>query len=320
MHKFLSPFSAVAVASGLLLALHGCKKDDPNIAENPDAAVWAPQVYEVNEYYAGSDHKRTVASGDHDYLSLGADGKCSGRLYPLGKFTGAWRMEGNQRLVIEQATVENAYLLDEASKVTFELIETNKETMQIRLRLNKVIGVGYAGVKINGITPLAASSPIADYTEIGTTLTNLYNESIGRGYARFGDQHCFIKRTEAANKDMFGNVGFYIYGYGVDLNGNPMQLFISWSAHEVHAGQNIVFGSKGLTLLHVQWFKDNGQIIESSERTFGADGQQIRMSSDNRDAFILHFENLTEMDKWNDRPMGNGISASGFLRGNPVNY
>ncbi len=324
MNKFLCTLSVLTLTA-VFLSLHSCKKDKDKSPDNPLATVWAPQQYEITEHYDGSDHKQNMTAGDNDYLSLKADGTCNGRLYLLGKFTGRWILQG-KTLKIEQANVEHAYMLDHATSFTFDLNQVDDKVMQVRLRLKLTRGI--AGV--NKIKVLSASASAdkrltsaadlsSDYMDLATELINLYNESVGKGYISFDNQAFFIKRTEAANVDMFGNIGFYIYGYGVGINGEPMQMFVRWSSQEVHAPQNLIFGSRGLTLLHVQWYYPDGTTIDNSrERTFGADGEQIRVSANNGFAFALSFANLTEMDKWNDRPRGNGVKATGYLRGNPT--
>ncbi|GAB3431647.1 hypothetical protein [Niabella aquatica] len=335
MKKMISKvfsFAMIMFGGILLLSLPGCKKDNNSNSEDGFATVWAPiggeGKYEVTAFYDGAEHKYNIDVSEKDYLSLKTDGNCNGYLYPLGKFTGKWRKEGNKILKIDQATVENASVLDNPASFDFELSNTESKSMRIRLRVNKKL----SGIQTNktgnillalqqaSVSPQTAASTSSNYTDIALELVNLYNKSLGMGYLAFDNQAYFIKSTVAANQDRYGNTGFYIYGYGIDRNGERMQMFVRWDGKEVHPPQAMVFGAQGFTtLMHVQWYYDGSeQINNSRERTFGANGEQISVTSDGRSQFILTFNNLTEMDKWNAKPKGNGVKASGYIRGNAV--
>jgi hypothetical protein len=332
MKKIISIVFALAtimLGGTLLLYLQSCKKDNHSNSEDSFATVWAPiegkGKYEVTAFYDGTEHKYSIDVSQKDYLSLKTDGTCNGYFYLLGKFTGKWRKEGDKILKIEQAAVENASVLDNATGFDFELSNADSKSMRIRLRVNKKIsgiqtrnarGVLRASQQAS-VNPQIAASASSDYTDIALELVNLYNKSLGLGYLTFDNNAFFIKSTVAANKDRYGNVGFYIYGYGIDRNGERMQMFVRWDGKEVHPPQTMVFGAQGFTtLMHVQWYYNGSEQIDNSrERTFGANGEQISVTSDGRSQFVLTFNNLTEMDKWNARSKGNGVKASGYIRG-----
>lgn len=332
MKKIISivPVLATIMLGGILLVhMQGCKKDNNSNSEDGFATVWAPiegeGKYDVTAFYDGAEHKYSVDVSEKDYLSLKTDGTCNGYFYSLGKFTGKWRKEGDKILKIEQAAVENASVLDNATSFDFELSNADSKSMRIRLRVNKKL----SGIQANkassmllasqqaSVSPKIAASTSGDYTDIALELVNLYNKSLGMGYLTFDNNAFFIKSTVAANRDRYGNVGFYIYGYGIDRNGEPMQMFVRWDGKEVHPPQTMVFGAQGFTtLMHVQWYYHGSEQIDNSrERTFGANGEQISVTSDGRSQFVLTFNDLTEMDKWNARSKGNGVKASGYIRG-----